>query len=357
MKTCPKCGTKNLNTAQFCTCGKFLSPPELSELAPKQADQLVSSLAEGFGDSLAEISRLPPIHFLVNDENPERLVVRITGALNNSVGIAAEFKFVEDMFGPKGVGWTLLKRNVSKTVNQIIETFEISTEKEGPKLIAFDITEFYAKGEQSEIVATSLLLSTTLRRGRLKTTKTILERAEVDSTPPHENSKVLRLESNGNGAAKLNPTGTQHGKQETETRTPVTEELIRISAKSEIEACEKIHMHLAPHFDQGWVAVKGFALIDGWKNQYVLKRGTDTRVLDFDLRTSLPFFTSTLNFTLTSMTVCGPKFEDGIAAWKRIDAELKQADADSKKSSWFSKGCLVWVVGAVIYVLWQIFTQ
>ncbi len=136
--------------------------------------------------------------------------------------------------------------------------------------------------------------------------------------------------------------------QEPSVASPASKDLIRINAKSEIEACEKIHLHLAPHFEQGWIVDKAFALIGGWKNQYILKRGMDTRALDFDISPSLPNFSNTLIFTMSSMTLGTP------GALEKLK-ELNQSSNSEKPKTkehpaWM--GCLVWIIIGVVFILW-----
>jgi len=90
---------------------------------------------------------------------------------------------------------------------------------------------------------------------------------------------------------------------------------------------------------------KSFALIDGWKNQYILKRGTDSRVLDFDISPSLPHFSNTLIFSMTSMTLGTPGALEGL---KEINEKLKP----EKKTSWAA--FLFWIVLGVIFILWKL---
>jgi len=76
--------------------------------------------------------------------------------------------------------------------------------------------------------------------------------------------------------------------------------MIQINAKSYIEACEILKDNLAPFVDDGWKCTKAAALVDGWKNVYCLQKGDQERILEFDLKGSLPYL-DILLFTTMSM--------------------------------------------------------
>lgn len=118
--------------------------------------------------------------------------------------------------------------------------------------------------------------------------------------------------------------------------------MFAINAQNEDEAIEKIWNALQPYFDQGWKVKSSYQLIDGWKNTYLLSRGHDELLTEFDMKPSLPKFTNTLTFTIGSGFVGNGASPQEIRAQKKADRE------EDKKSD---IGCLIIVVIIVIVIV------
>ncbi len=123
-------------------------------------------------------------------------------------------------------------------------------------------------------------------------------------------------------------------------------ELIPIFASSEFEACEKIYEHLENAKVAGWVPCKNYALVDGWKNQYEFVRNQEKYILEFDMRPSLPMFSSELNFTLHSLMLTEPN------ALHKMRSVRDGTPIDQQNYFW---GYVFWsiVAAVIIYIINQ----
>jgi hypothetical protein len=86
---------------------------------------------------------------------------------------------------------------------------------------------------------------------------------------------------------------------------------IEITETSTYFACKAIHGHLKPFLDDGWVCGNAVSLVDGWRNEYNLTKGSDSKKIEFDLRPSLMGISSDpyggMAFTIGSMTLVRPQ--------------------------------------------------
>jgi hypothetical protein len=115
--------------------------------------------------------------------------------------------------------------------------------------------------------------------------------------------------------------------------------MIQINAKSYMDACEILKDNLAPYIDAGWKCTKAEALVDGWKNVYCLKKEDQERILEFDLKESLPYL-DILLFTTVSM---------GLAHDLSLIDDFKKRTSSSGKGK--ISGILILIV--LIGLLWM----
>ena len=86
---------------------------------------------------------------------------------------------------------------------------------------------------------------------------------------------------------------------------------VTIRASSEIEACEKMFSHLSAYFDDGWTIKEAQILIDGWRNEYLLKKGEAEKLIKFDLKQSLQGINpDSIAFTIMCTTLSADKIQE-----------------------------------------------
>jgi hypothetical protein len=72
--------------------------------------------------------------------------VKITGVRDKSSGIEAEYKYISDKHGLRGIGWFLVEQTVIREKNKIVDIIEIELKTESDRRIFyFDVSDFMGK--------------------------------------------------------------------------------------------------------------------------------------------------------------------------------------------------------------------
>jgi hypothetical protein len=107
--------------------------------------------------------------------------------------------------------------------------------------------------------------------------------------------------------------------------------LVEVKAKNAAEAARIIARHLDEARAQGWRIGPGWALVDQWRNEYDLVKGTERTVMRFDMRPSL-FNDSKTNLTTFSL-MAGPmgsaELEDLIRRFEASKQRPREATSTS----------------------------
>lgn len=103
--------------------------------------------------------------------------------------------------------------------------------------------------------------------------------------------------------------------------------MIEINEANSNQAMLKTYEHLKRYKDEGWKTGKAFALMDGWKNVYHLKRGSEEMVLEFDLRKTLARLPEQrgdhMILTVMSCALATDAAEDTVRFIKRQETPLR----------------------------------
>jgi hypothetical protein len=70
--------------------------------------------------------------------------VLIRGAPTGSIGVNAEYRYLKQRLGIRGVEWELEQQSVLPTGDRAYDKMEISLADGSARVVFFDITEFWA---------------------------------------------------------------------------------------------------------------------------------------------------------------------------------------------------------------------
>ncbi len=77
-------------------------------------------------------------------DTPETAVV-IAGAKNSMEGIGAEYRYLEQKFGRRGVGWQLKRQSLYHQQGKVYDRMELEFKDGSKKTLYFEISEFFGK--------------------------------------------------------------------------------------------------------------------------------------------------------------------------------------------------------------------
>ena len=86
--------------------------------------------------------------------------------------------------------------------------------------------------------------------------------------------------------------------------------LMEVRGSDAAEAARVIAAHLTEAKAEGWQLGRAFALVDGWRNDYELTKGSEKTVMRFDMRPTL--FADRLELTTLTLLAGDPKLEEMI---------------------------------------------
>jgi hypothetical protein len=118
--------------------------------------------------------------------------------------------------------------------------------------------------------------------------------------------------------------------------------LIEVRAKKAVEAARVIRGHLKAAEAEGWTLGAGRALVDNWRNDYELTKGTEKTVMQFDMRPCL-LSDSPLNLTVLTLLATNPKFEEALREFERANPLTNVSDKPLEKYGH--------ILGGVVFVI------
>jgi hypothetical protein len=104
--------------------------------------------------------------------------------------------------------------------------------------------------------------------------------------------------------------------------------LIEVRAKNAVEAAREIRGHLKAAEAEGWTLGSGTALVDNWRNEYELTKGSEKTVMQFDMRPCL-LSDSPMNLTVLTLMAVNPKFEDAV---RKFEGSAQPRDSSNRIS-------------------------
>ena len=86
------------------------------------------------------------VNYSANEGNSIDDAIRITEVNDHFEGIDAEYLFIEDRFGKRGVGWKLVKQELLNEKQQVFDKITIELADQNVKSLYFNLTAFFGKG-------------------------------------------------------------------------------------------------------------------------------------------------------------------------------------------------------------------